>query len=818
MVAITGRIIQCMISFFREQMTKKTGNQLLSEHLNKVSELMRKACESIGLSSLGSLAGLIHDVGKAQAKWQVYLFDPNPKSLVPHAPISARWFWLRYGKKAAFYEQITAQVITLAIYAHHAGLPDVLSPDGEKLFFNSLVSSDEDSSYEYEEIGCFLEGIKGLKEIDALFCRAVGEWTDLCKRVAEGMPKEVRQDTEINYVMMLVGLAVRYLYSCLIDADRLDAACWEDGRETRLPEFDYSIWEGLASTFEANLEERSQREALRASPEIHRLRRTISMQCRDFSENPDGVYRLYAPTGSGKCYSSLRYALHHAASHKKKRILFVIPYLSVLAQNAKEIREILGNPDGLILEHHSNVIVDNSDEDSKKDDTHRLLTERWDSPIIVTTMVQLMNTLFLGRSQSARRMQALSDAVIIIDEVQALPVHCISLFNVAMTFLSAICRSTILLCTATQPALAQTPYPVQFGEPVELLRDYEEAFRAFRRTRTVNRCRRGGYTCAEVAEIAVRQCGEQGSALVVMNTKRGVKKVYKALAAMETGYKLHFLTTELCAAHRLEVIENIRNGLESRTPIPLIVVSTSLVEFGMNLSFGCAIRALAGLDSLVQVSGRVNRHGEQRRRPVILLRCSEENTGCLPELVRALQSTDNVLHDLKGREEDLISPEAIQMYYRYYFRESERVINAPVHDPVLCGQTLCDYLGANEQALHEGKVSENHLLPHQSFRTAGSRFCVIWDNTVGVIVPWGEGGHITTALAGAATIEEKKKLLRRAQLYTVSVYQNKLAALQESEAVFLLKEVGAVALRPEFYHDIFGVSLTPHFYADDNIL
>lgn len=791
-----------------------TRLQTLFQHISTVADLMFQSCAKAELSCMGKLLGITHDLGKALLAWQTYLFSEESKSTVPHAPPAALWFWYRHRGQTDYYRLSVAQIITLAIYGHHTGLPDILSPDGQKHFFYSLLECGHLKS-EIDNIDSFLKSYDLLEEINILFDSAVEEWRSLCDRVIAGLP-QTPQETTANYIMMLIGLAVRYLYSCLIDADRLDAACWEYEKETKYPELDPEVWSRLIPVFEANLERKSVSEAAHAAANIHSFRRSISEQCRAFAVHGSGVYRLYAPTGAGKCFSSLRYALHHAALKKKDRILFVIPYLTVLDQNAKDIREILDNPDGLILEHHSNIIRDDDDDESKGVKSYKLLTERWDSPIIITTMVQLLNTLFLGKSQSARRMQALSNAVIVIDEVQALPIHCVSLFNVAMTFLSVICNTTVLLCTATQPALTETAYPLRLGEPADLVPDYQETFLAFQRTQTVNLCRPGGHTCAEIAAIAAQQCAEQGSALVVMNTKRGVKQVYDALAAMETGFMLYYLTTELCAAHRLEVVEQIRSGLDSKQPI--IVVSTSLIEFGMNLSFGCAIRAIAGLDSLVQVSGRCNRHGEQAQRPVFLLRCNEENTACLPELVRATSSTEHVLSDWKGREAELLSPEAIQWYYQYYFSESELVVNAPVKGAALQGQSLCDYMGANKKALGENPILESPMLTHQSFRTAGVKFYVIRDNTTGVIVPWREGRFLITELAGASALEKMRKLLRQAQRYTISLYQNRFSELLESKAIFLIEEVDAYALRPEFYHMVFGVTLSPNGNPDDYML
>ncbi|OQB24848.1 MAG: DEAD/DEAH box helicase [Firmicutes bacterium ADurb.Bin182] len=788
--------------------------QPLAEHGRNVAAFMRNTCESAGLSAIGELTGLVHDLGKACSRWQIYLFDPDPPETVPHARAAAQWFWIRYRSQTDYFGQVTARIITIAIYGHHAGLPDIISPDGQRQFFLSLLedSPAQDAIVNMEQ---FLKDAVGLEHIDALFDEAIIQWKSLFDRLMAGVPLSTQLNAKANYLMMLVGLTARYLYACLIDADRFDAACWEEEKKADYPEPYTDLWDALIPIFEANLEKKSVEQAKRAAPGIHNYRRKISEQCREFAAHGSGVYRLYAPTGSGKCLSSLRYALHHAALHKKKRILFVIPYLTVLDQNAKEIRGILGDPDDLILELHSNIIPDEENDKSKEEKLPKLRTERLESPIVITTVVQLLNTLFLGRAQSARRLQALADAVLIIDEAQALPAYCISLFNVAMTFLSMACNTTVLLCTATQPTFAQTAYPLRLSEPTDLVEDYEEAFHAFSRTQIINLCKPGGHTCAEIAALAAEQCATHGSALVVMNTKRGVRRVYEALSAMETGYTLYYLTTELCAAHRLETVEKIRCGLDGDPPVPLIVISTSLIEFGMDLSFGCAIRSFAGEDSLVQVSGRCNRHGEQVRRPVILLRCSEENIGRLSELIRATTSMDRVLSDWKGREEELLSPEAIQQYYLSYFKESERVLNWPVSEAPLQGQTLCDYLGVNRKALDEKPILEPPMLPHQSFRTAGEKFYVIHDNTTGVIVPWEKGESLIVELGGASEVEKKKKLLRQAQRYTVSLYQNKFAELLERKAIFLIEEVDAYALRPELYHEVFGVTLSPNGNPDD---
>lgn len=228
------------------------------------------------------------------------------------------------------------------------------------------------------------------------------------------------------------------------------------------------------------------------------------------------------PTGGGKTLSSLRYALEHAKKFNKDRIFYIIPFTTIIDQNAKDIKDILCRDD-VILEHHSNLVVDNQQED------YKLLTERWDNPIVLTTMVQFLDTLFSGGTQGIRRMHNLANSIIILDEIQAIPIKCINMFNSAINFLSNICHATIVLCTATQPLLSTTKTPLKLSKNPNIILDMQEKFEQFKRVNLVDKRLVGGYSAVSIKDLVLNIMDQVESVLVILNTKNSAKEIFNEL-------------------------------------------------------------------------------------------------------------------------------------------------------------------------------------------------------------------------------------------------------------------------------------------------
>lgn len=441
-----------------------SAGQTVPEHLGNVAELMAGFAEGSGLSATARLIGILHDLGKCTAEFSSYLEwcrehsgDFSRRGTVDHATAGGQLLRRRYGAHSEE-GQLAADMAALVIFSHHSGLMNYVDKKGCADFLRRV---EKDDLLERVDLAYYYHEVIGEEALDRLFAEAVGEFSALDARIGSCASEETE-----NYHFAW-GMVHKFLFSMLVDADRLDSAEFE--LDVRLTQEWHT--EMLWDEFSVNLEKKlkgfpmPQKETAK---KIAGLRQKISDDCLRAAPNTPGIYKLSVPTGGGKTLAGMRFALRHAQLYGKKRIIFVIPYTSIIEQNAKEIRDIFGC-DEAILEHHSNVLPEDiAGEDSESTDWRRLLTERWDVPVIFTTQVQFLNALFAGDGSSMRRLHALEDSILIFDEIQTLPVRCTHLFNAAMNFLQSFCRVTAVLCTATQPPLERMECPLALGGKAEL--------------------------------------------------------------------------------------------------------------------------------------------------------------------------------------------------------------------------------------------------------------------------------------------------------------------------------------------------------------
>ena len=790
--------------------------QTLVLHSKNVGRLCAGFCKRIGLESLGRLTGLLHDCGKATSAFQTYLRsgDNSMRGQIPHSFCGARYSWQEWGTGNVI-KKLTAELASTAICAHHGGLPDVTGIDAEDNL-HRRAWPEKQVCYE-EALDSFFQDISQ-KGLDELFEKAQKEVSCTCikiRSICNSMPPAVKKQT----FYFFLGLVQRYLLSCLLDADRYDAFLFEAAKEPE-PEPDLpGLWNRLA----INLEEHLQ--TLSSNTPINRIRHEISEQCFAFSHHGTGIFRLSVPTGSGKTMASLRYALNCAKQNDKERIFYIAPYKSILDQNAEEIRNALKiHDDAVLLEHHGDVVIDDDTAETAK--RYRLLTQRWNSPIILTTAVQFLNTLFDGRSSCVRRMHSLANSVIILDEFQAFPVKCTDMLHAALDFLAYACNCTVVLCTATQPESEEIPVPIIAGKPFQMTTQLSEAFASFHRTRTVDKTSDGPLSGEQLADFVLARLTSCDNLLIIFNTKSAAKSVFRSLKARmeqfppEERIPLFCLSTSQCARHRMDLIENIRNRLTDRTPGKnrMVCVSTQLIEAGVDLSFQCVVRSFAGLDSAAQAAGRCNRHGESDCRDVFLVRCAEENLSHLPDIRKAQEAAAHVLQDYRGNPKqfdcELLSPEAIRRYYHYYFNLQKVQLDYPVtekDDPKLFAPTsLFDLLSTNSLARRYCAEHGTSLPPHpthQAFATAGRIFQAIEGSGTDIIVPYGAGGHLIQQLCSKPNLAELPKLLRQAQHYSVHLLPYERSRLDELKAINVIEDIGVPVLKEGFYSTEFGVQI-----------
>ena len=778
--------------------------QILREHVLAVAQHCADTLAPVGLSRLGYLAGLLHDFGKARARFQDYLHETDEakqralRGQINHSAAGAQWLAERFGEPSNPLLAVTLLLLELAISGHHGGLSDSLTPTGEdklsqRIFPAEPVGLDECARNFFSE--CADE-----ETLDALLQEAMREVRALLVRA-----KETGAGRRGLYPFQL-GMAARLLLGALVDADRYDAMRFNAGGTVPTEQTaDETFWNILAARLEARLHSFPQDGALSGS------RRAIADACLNAADRPGGIYRLYAPTGGGKTLASLRFALAHAQKTGKARVFYVIPYTTIIEQTADELRHTLGD-EPFLVEHHSGVLW----EDGEKDDLdpRELYTERWNAPIILTTMVQFLNTLFAGRTGCARRMPGLQNAVLIFDEIQAIPTKCIDLFSAACTFLSRQCGATMLLCTATQPALDRANQPLCYD--ADVITDPETLFHAFRRTRVIDLRGAGEMDAAQLADFCKARMEEHRSLLVVLNTRSTVKKLHEVLR-QEDDPALHLvhLSTGMCAAHRKCVVSDIRKWLHDGERV--LCVSTQLIEAGVDLSFSCVVRSLAGLENLAQAAGRCNRHGEDPRlHEVYLIQSADENLKFLPEIRQGQRFCSLTLADFEKQQIDPLAPAVIARYYamRYQSQETKKLMQYPLsrekYKAVIARDTsLFELLSDNEPGQQEAAHADSRTAKRflrQAFATAGGIFEPIDSNATPVIVPHEEGAALIAKLETDPKPEIAMRLLRQAQQYAVNLFSYERDALEKQGA---LRELpgGVFALDGRFYDRVSGVTM-----------
>lgn len=788
--------------------------QSLKDHLIGTSKFAREFATKIKLPLCGELIGLLHDLGKYSAEFQDYIrfcaqeesmeldFDAEEdlkwkKGKIDHSTAGAQFIKknLDSEHKAFLYLR---QILTTCIASHHSGLIDCISPNGTDKYSKRMEKEDEDTHYVevlekcdrtiLERVKKILESEEILKEIDSLLVEVKGRPLD-------------------------VGLITRFLFSSLLDADRTDTADFEypENRGIRLSA-QYPKWDNFISFLERRLAE------FRIENNIDELRSEVSLACQRAGTRGRGIFTLTVPTGGGKTLASLRFALEHAQKHTLDRVIYVIPYTSIIDQNAREVQKVfqeLSESYGaeLVLEHHSNLTPD------KETTAQRLMAENWDAPIVYTTTVQLLDSLFKGGTRSARRMHNLANAVIIFDEIQKLPIKVVHLFNNAMNFLTKVCGSSVVLCTATQPLLDHVDEKkgaIHLSPESEIMPKVDSLFKGLKRVEIIDKREGGGLSYEQISKLVKEELEITGSVLTIVNTKNSAEKLYKLCKHFQA--KVYYLSTNQCPQHRLELIKKIRELASPGSKEPIICISTQLIEAGVDVDFGSVIRFIAGLDSIAQAAGRCNRSGKRDLAGrVLLVNPIKENINSLEDIKLGKSITERVLHEFFNDPDyfkhSLLSPQSISRFFKYYFYDRHGEMVYPIFsDKSAQTDSLLEILGSNRKAVNvfkRGNKAAPPLVLRQSFFTAGKLFEVIRSQTQGVIVPYKEGETVIADLCAAKDIIKEKKLLRKAQRYSVNCYENILRKLNDAGAVHNIQGSGILCLLPQHYGKDFGLSVEP---------
>lgn len=764
--------------------------QTVREHCQSTAYLAGEAAKSIGLKDTAYLAGLIHDAGKYTDNYRQYLQKALAGEQVVRGSVNHTFACVRlmmevyHHDNANNVERLASEMIACAAASHHALFDAVDENHRSGLRYRAGAEGiNAESAIKEFLLHCCPKNV-----LDQLFSKAVKELEQKFYQIAEkaksnyekAEDKKYRNVDVVHiYYNFFIAMLVRFLSSCVIEGDRSDTAAFEaneNAREEISPSKDF--WQHALIHLENHLKELNSKSN---ASRISKVRGQISDACSDFAKFPSAIYRFNAPTGGGKTLSTLRYALRHAALHAKKRIFYIAPFISIIEQNADEIRRALGE-NVAVLEHHSNVSQDMFDKDDLNPNT--LFESNWHAPVVVTTQVQLINALFSAKTSAVRRFHALADSIIILDEIQSLPFQLTHPFNLAMNFLSEFCSCSVLLCSATLPILDRLSLPMDIAAqtPVKLTPEMQEVFR---RTRIVDK---GELSQDNLNAFVKEQLGRSDSLLVVCNKKKQAEDLFAVIKGIVPS--CYHLSSNMCVAHRREVISMLKKDLsENRRKEPVfrqkvVCISTQVIEAGVDISFESVIRFRAGMDSIIQSAGRCNRNGE-RNEPsdVYVVALQGETLGRLDTIENGKQATGELFYELGA--EDPSTDAAIESYYRkYYGKFPKNSLDCPLRG----GNTsMVDLLTSNLFFANReyARIHPNDNL-RQAFKTAGSEYS-IFDESFSVLVPYCEGKEMIAKLTTAAVnydFSDFKVLIKRAAPYCISVFPWHLEKLIQQGAVY----------------------------------
>ncbi len=840
----------------RDKIEKK---QTLYTHLLKTGLEAKKIGKKVDMGNITFLTGLLHDIGKASLDFQDKIIK-NSNKKVDHSSLGGLFVVKIY--KSVFDEILVSKdqsildlksvlekdkltildlsdyinILIYTIMSHHGQYDMVRKNEDMAYVLTSLdrLKKIEKSPYRfgeslqesldiddfYKEVEKFYES-KGIY-IKDIFCKGFLEYLEIIKKL-KNSAKEYSKNKEYEALCLYKSLLIRLLVSILKSADIKDTI---NAYENIIVDEDLESLRQVEKRFEENI---NKKYASFGEPEgkLNVLRREISEDILKRSkEDGLGIYKLDLPTGAGKTLLSLRYGINQMNYQGKDRFFYVTSFLSVLEQNASEMREIL-NDDDFILEHHSNVVddkdeIENDDRDDELDVVKKkFLLDDWTSPVVLTTMVQFYNSIFKGKSANLTRFKSLINSVIILDEWQSIPTEFLYMTNLALNFMKIVMKTTLVLSTATQPTNASISldhklfYGNLDGENEDIIENKNYDFSAFERVKLkiygdINKM----YGIEDIRDLVLENLDK--SNLIILNTKKLVRKLYDLLENNYEVKDLYYLTTNLTASDRLKKIGEIKKRLLEGDKI--CVVSTQLIEAGVDVDFDLVIRSLSGMDSVVQAMGRCNREGHRQsaftylinldkneEKTSMLKGVDERKTACKAALNK---STDNL--DIKKLTEE-------------YFEKLYANLKGDQYSDVLKLLAENKRVAGDFQKLNKVKKDLKEVAGYlydekrqiyfdlfQSFKEAYKEFELIEDNKGTAIVYYEETEEDLNKLMDLAKelngpdyvkiLRELKKIVKKLSRHTVALNKKDLDSCDNilDEKIYILPNI--------YYNDNFGVS------------
>ena len=722
---------------------------LLSTHLNDTSKLAEAFADKFESGEWGKVSGFAHDAGKGRLVWQKYIqlksgYDYDEEThlegklgKIPHAIHGAKLAEELFGKGLG-------RFLAYCIAGHHAGLPDWSSAEGAG---QSSLQFQETQVKDLKDIEQFvLDGIKSSK-------LSLPPW-----KFTKGLD---------------LSLWIRMLYSCLVDADFLDTESYMDNTQASNRGGYCSMPELLErfNKFIGQLNETSE------DTRVNEIRRDIRKKCVQMAKEPQGIFSLSVPTGGGKTLSSLAFGLEHAIKHNLDRIIYVIPFTSIIEQNADVFRSAVGEDQ--VVEHHSSLDEDDSTPKS------RLASENWDAPVIVTTSVQFFESLFAAKSSRCRKLHNIVNSVVVLDEAQLVPVEYLTPILEAMQLLVDRYHVSLVISTATQPAFKER---IIDGKPFAGLKNAKEIMGDNVGTlydslkRVCIQLPEDLHAISSWEEIA-EELKQHEQVLCIVSDRKSCRELH---GLMPEG--TFHLSALMCGQHRSEIIESIKQKLKKKEPVR--VISTQLVEAGVDMDFPVVFRALAGLDSIAQAAGRCNREGKlpELGKVIIFIAPKKAPMGILRKAADTTCSIFSTNHQ-EPLDYSLFEKYFAELYWKANSLDAKKVISLLSPDQQECGIY---------------------------FRTVAEKFRIIDDSLQKtILVRYGENERLIDLLKSKGS---ERWLMRKLQRYTVNVYNHDFnQMLQRGSIEEVQPKIFALTTSVEYSKDI-GLLVDETFYNPEQFI
>lgn len=707
--------------------------QSLEEHSLGVANYANEFANEFGMGSWGYLIGILHDKGKEKRDFQNYILDMNG--------IPGHKNWTQHGKQHAYVGGIIAKklyglsaynIIINQIVSHHTGLHDY---DEIENIINQDIPSEVNTNIE---------------------------------KTILGVPNFKIQAADYHHL-------ARMLFSCLVDADFLDTEEFMDEASSALRKNKATL-NDLLPLLEDKLKELKSKADL---SDVNVIRNKVLQQCIKMADTSIGFYSLTVPTGGGKTLSSLAWAMKHAIRNGQKRIIIAIPYTSIIVQTASVLRSIFGEEN--VLEHHSNVNPEQI-KDENLQEKMKLATENWDYPIIVTTNVQLFESMFGNKPSVCRKLHNIVNSVVILDEVQTLPMDYLQPVVDSMKSFNKMFDVSFLFTTASQPVLSGliegcNPRATFKGidQIAEIIPDDFKLHDKLRRVKLS--IYKEGKTYDEVAELL----SKHKRVLCIVNTRRDAKELYKRLP--QEGVTLH-LSKMMCPEHICETIDTIKNSLKKESNEIIRIVSTQLIEAGVDMDFPVVFREEAGLDSILQAAGRCNREGKQESSTTFVFSLSKERP--LPK--GEMQDANNARLNI-GECQDWFAPDTMTSYFKQLY----------------CRKNSFDVKDIKHYLYNPKKLC---------FATAAKEFQMIDDNGINVVICWKNSIELVQQLI---EIGPSYLLMKKLAKYMVNINKTDFNTLANMGVISEKKEGLFVVDYKQQYDERIGL-LTDNNWANESII